>query len=317
MLARLIERTDEEVEQGIAYIKPMNKLDPTTIEQLGLRMNDHEDAFYTKRPLHAYRLLQKKRSSGAHDVFYLYEITVPHETGYPGGLPKGSQWRSNGSGGIYKTGHFCKINQVIKVELGRMLNIADEDTVIKLVWSDDGRVDEAPLTLNSKQNLNAHSPHYNGGLYYLSNEQDQPDSDNESVGQETTFGNAPTPTVVNAAEESEARGPNDPDEAFVIRAARVLIRNSERVQGATTATIRFDEQRLPRISKTAKKRILAETLRRAEEHWGSQGCEFFKILIDVSPANTTKFTSLGYTPESIESGKMWLYKSLPTRVVAI
>lgn len=199
--------------------------------------------------------------------------------------------------------------------MGRMHNIADEDTVIRSVWSDGKAETETPLTLNLKNNLNDPSPHCNEGLHFL--DEDHSESDDESVGQERTFGN-------NATNETEAQEAllDDPveqasasrDQREIAIASHNVVQNSRPVEQETgTMRLQFD-----RMSSTPRlrKHILKRAFERAEDHWRLKGKTWFKVRVKNEPRTMRMFCDFGYwgaaeqTAQNVRPETVWMVKLL-------
>ena len=203
-----MERNENEIEQQVAYIRPLNNLQEPTKALLDKEYTDnHDDIYTTRRFLHCCRLIQHHHLRfKPFTTFYILELDIkPNDTTHPCGLTRGGLWKSKGNEALWKTPESKKVLTVIEVILGRNGNLSDTDSKIRII-REKGNMD-AHVSVNLKRSLNAHSQRYNHGIFYVEDDS----SDDESVGEEYNFADPnafPTPSVTDAsyalAEESEA-----------------------------------------------------------------------------------------------------------------
>jgi hypothetical protein len=191
-----------------------------------------------------------------------------------------------------------------------MLNIADNDSVIKLVWSSDEPNNEDPITLNLN-NMSDPSPSYNRGCYYVN--MSRGDSDDESIGFEGTV------EMIGAQETDGGVEQVDSIVAAATMDIQVTIEadteNEKLESDDDNGIMRLIYSNLDKKTRKLGIKKLKQAFMNAERYMSYWfGCEIVMMQTTNAPRTNQKVSALDYKfapAEDQSDEEVWLKKVIP------
>jgi len=275
-----MERSEEDISEGVLFIKPAVSLSEETKDKLPRNSKDTGDVHATLRALHTIRMIQERSRKPFSDIM-LYDLGTDKSNFTTTCLSRQGHFRTNGQDGKYKISTKVQVKRAFRLTSGAMGNICDPDS--KIILTLDNGDANTQLSVDMKRNVK-NTERYNKGLFRLNHDDDD---DDMSIGAEKTlFGQEveelqelPDPVfdkvLANILEETKCIGNG---EYFELRFANLSTYTQRRVQ--------YEKGR----------RKMKKAFRTAEDGWAGNEVRIWSK--DESWEFKSILTSIGYSSDS-------------------